>query len=252
MFLSLGGQSLCRKVTSISEAISLAESVNIEFTRLSENQENPSLSHWGKPSAAIVSPGLGAIEMLDDTGVHPVRGQTLLVKAPWCTTTLNKQTPWVSNSPLPTLPTWPGMSRVNNQGFRDMYILPRGDGTFIVGGTRLPNDWNTQPREETTQEIVDRALSFMPILANPDRDEDLQSNNVNILGVNVGLRPARKDGVRLEEGNAINQVPVIYSYGYGGYGYQCSWGAAFEARDLVDGALQRPRVPPNSTLASLD
>jgi glycine/D-amino acid oxidase-like deaminating enzyme len=127
-----------------------------------------------------------------------------------------------------------------------MYILPRGDGTFIVGGTRLPNDWDTEPRPETTREIIARALAAMPTLASQDGVGD----EVEILGVNVGLRPARKDGVRLERGDAVDHVAVIHSYGYGGYGYQCSWGAAFEARNLIDEVLQKPRLPPQSTLAS--
>jgi glycine/D-amino acid oxidase-like deaminating enzyme len=237
LFTKLGGKSICRRVESISEVTTLV------------NEDGSSLS----VGCIIVSPGLGALELLGDKDVHPIRGQTVLVKAPWCSTDYNKDTPWASNSPSLNPPTWPGMSVVNKQGFRDVYIIPRGDGTFIVGGTRLVDDWDTSPREKTTKEILERVLDYMPTLAPPKHDQSGSSvDHLEVLGVNVGLRPARKQGVRLEAGSSVEGVPVIYSYGYGGYGYQCSWGAAFEARDLVDDALQRPRAPPNSTLALFD
>lgn len=238
MFNSLGGRSINAKVGSVKEAVQISE-MNLPF-------------NWAKPSAIVVSPGLGAADLLGDKQVYPARGQTVLVRSPWCTTKFNKQTSWASNSPNDSPPDWSGMSRVNKNGFRDMYILPRGDGTFIVGGTRLVNDWDTQPRQETSREILKRALEFMPLLDNPEKDDPNEESNLDVIGVNVGLRPARNGGVRLEVGEKINDIAVIYSYGYGGYGYQCSWGAAFEARNLVDDALKRPRAPSHTTLASLD
>lgn len=235
MFTSLGGRSINAKVGSIKEALQLSQ------------KNFP--TEWAKPTAIVISPGLGAADLLGDKEVYPVRGQTVLVRSPWCTISHNKQSPWARNSPLLSPPNWPGMSRVNKNGFRDMYILPRGDGTFIFGGTRLANDWHTKPRQDTTREILKRALEFMPLL---DKNSPPDENNLNVIGVNVGLRPARNGGVRLEAGEKIDDAAVIYSYGYGGYGYQCSWGAAFEARDLVDDAHNRPRAAPASTLASLD
>ena len=233
MFSSLGGKVINRKVGSISEAI---------------EQAKERADDWVKPCAILVSPGLGAKELLEDDNVHPVRGQTVLVRAPWCTTTLIREDKWACNWSH----KWPGMSRVNRDGFRDMYILPRGDGTFILGGTRLADDWDTRPRQETTDDILRRVLSFMPTLVDPEKaNSNDDVSLVDVVGVNVGLRPARKGGPRLEAGGVVNDVPVIYSYGYGGYGYQCSWGAAFDARDLIDDALDRPRAPKHSTLASL-
>lgn len=68
---------------------------------------------------------------------------------------------------------------------------------------------------------------------------------MQILGVNVGFRPARKGGPVLREWPADEGRPceekVVLGYGFGGYGYQTSWGVAFEARkvsrhgDRVDG-----------------
>lgn len=231
LFLSLGGKSVCAKASSISDALAL-----VQKSAPLNGATAPSL-----PSVVVVSPGLGARELVDDSAVHPVRGQTVLVRAPWCTTAKS------------TASKWPAMSRVTEADFRDMYILPRGDGNFIVGGTRLVDDWDTAPRPQTTLDILSRALDFMPALARPTEGGGAaQASNVDVVGVNVGLRPARRGGVRLEAGEAVGGTAVVYSYGYGGFGYQCSWGAAFEARDLVDDALHRPRAPAHSTLASLD
>lgn len=237
LFVSLGGQTICAEVKSIHEGIEI----------FSERDSSRS-----KPDAIVISPGLGAIDLVGDNGVHPVRGQTVLIRAPWCTTTSHGDASWIDradNEELTALPTWTGMSRVNSQGFRDMYILPRGDGTFILGGTRLPNDWDETPRQTTTNKIIQRALHFMPFLAIPSKDESVKQ--VDIVGINVGLRPARSNGIRLERGQSIDEVPVIYSYGYGGFGYQCSWGAAFAARNLIDDALHRCKAPLHSTIASL-
>lgn len=101
------------RVASISAAVALASS-----------------SIGGaKPSLVVVSPGLGARTLggLQDGKVHPVRGQTLLVRAPW-----------LENKEGGT--QYEGISVVRKEGFRDTYVIPRGDGTFIVGGTRLVND----------------------------------------------------------------------------------------------------------------
>jgi D-amino-acid oxidase len=81
-----------------------------------------------------------------------------------------------------------------------------------------------------------------------------------------GLRPARRDGIRLEvEWLAIGpqsaqKIPVIYNYGYvplyiltnidsqllrvrhGGYGFQSSWGSAGYVLRLLQGALKDGEV----------
>lgn len=115
-FLALGGRAIQRRVSSLAEARQAA-AANLP-------------SHWSQPSLIFASPGLGAAQLaeLRDDKIFPVRGQTVLVRAPW----LRYEGANGSNES----PLWPAVSRMNENGERDLYIIPRGGGEFIVGGTR--------------------------------------------------------------------------------------------------------------------
>lgn len=248
--LSLGGRAIKQKVGRIDEAIGLATGPQHNST-IVQGHSQPT----APPKLVIAAPGLGAKELLQDLGVHPVRGQTLLLRAPWCASTK-------PNEASSDAVFWRGMSRVTAEqgGYRDTYVIPRGDGTIIVGGTRLPNDFDEDPRSETTEEILKRVLPLMPTLKNPEKKnvDGKFSDQVDILAVNVGLRPARQGGIRIERANEHDEatfsrsLPMIYTYGFGGIGYQSSWGAAFEARRLVDEALNKNPAPLHSTISQLD
>jgi glycine/D-amino acid oxidase-like deaminating enzyme len=56
----------------------------------------------------------------------------------------------------------------------------------------------------------------------------------------VGLRPMRRSGVRLERDDVIvsTGVPVVHNYGHGGSGITLHWGCAQEAVALVNAELQ--------------
>lgn len=269
-FLRLGGRSIRHRVTSIAEAISLAHSSAATVTQMIDGTLRTAQAGSAviKPIAVIASPGLGAGELLGDQGILPIRGQTVLLRAPWCTTelVLGKEVAETSGT------TWCGLSKViaAQGGYRDTYIIPRGDGTIICGGTRLEDDWDVEPRPETTKDILRRVLALMPQLERPkarvigksngtdgqtSHGKDDEEYDVDIVDVNVGLRPGRRGGIRIERADAKDEqdgIPLIYNYGFGGIGYQSSWGAAFEARGLVDEALSRSPAPPHSTFAELD
>ncbi|KAJ3337933.1 hypothetical protein HDU93_000320 [Gonapodya sp. JEL0774] len=53
---------------------------------------------------------------------------------------------------------------------------------------------------------------------------------IEILKVNVGLRPQRAEGTRLESETMVakdgKKVLVVHNYGHGGWGFQSSWGSA--------------------------
>lgn len=190
--------------------------------------KNPSLwTSVGRPNVLVASPGLGArtIEGINDEAVHPQRGQVVVVNAPWLSTS--------------TLPSYvprpkhhlPGYSIVRPQGGREVYVIPRGDGTVVCGGTRIVDDWDPTPRPETSRTILERCLRLVPELVHPSKRTGLTGarvEDVEVLGANVGLRPARKGGPRLERGGEAEGVKVVWNYGYGGAGYQASWGAALE------------------------
>jgi len=59
----------------------------------------------------------------------------------------------------------------------------------LVGGTFQPNDWDTSLSIPAAHRILTRAKELVPALAEP---------TTRILSHNVGLRPAREGGPRVE------------------------------------------------------
>ncbi|PPQ84640.1 hypothetical protein CVT26_003931 [Gymnopilus dilepis] len=181
------------------------------------------------PDAVIVCTGLGArfLGGVEDKDVYPVRGQTVLVRAPWVRF---------------------GRTVTLDDSGAVTYIIPRRSSDVIVGGTRVPDDWYPRVRPETTEDILKRGFELCPELAAPEirsqRTPTLEDVLPHVVGEGCGLRPARKGGIRLEvewiEGEKIRRqgkVPVVHNYGHGGYGYQTSWGCASKALRLLDEAL---------------
>ncbi|KAI5117887.1 hypothetical protein M0805_002278 [Coniferiporia weirii] len=177
-----------------------------------------------RPAALVVCAGIGARSLggVEDKNVYPIRGQTVLLRAPWVRF---------------------GRTLSGNDG-PPTYIIPRRSGDVIVGGIIDENDWEPKPRPETTVDILTRALAICPELSptyaeNPHPTiEDLKPI---IIEEGCGLRPAHKGGIRpetdvLETAKGL-KVPVVYNYGYGGHGYQSSWGGAGIATELLEGIL---------------
>jgi D-amino-acid oxidase len=177
------------------------------------------------PAAVVVCVGLGARTLggVEDKDMYPIRGQTLVLKAPWVKfgRTLRRGTEWT-------------------------YIIPRRSGDVIIGGIREADDWYPHPRPEITTDILQRAFTLAPELAPPgDKNPSTESVKSLLLYEGCGLRPARKGGVRIElewfegvKGREGDKVPVVYNYGHSGSGYQSSWGSASIALDLLAEALR--------------
>lgn len=114
------------------------------------------------------------------------------------------------------------------------YIMERaaGGGT-ILGGCLQKGKWESQPDPNMAIRIMKRSVELCPALApKTGKIEDL-----SVIRHGVGLRPMRADGVRVEKERVKTAggegVWVVHNYGHGGYGYQSSYGAAFEAESLV-------------------
>ncbi|KAG5638000.1 hypothetical protein H0H81_002268 [Sphagnurus paluster] len=160
---------------------------------ISDDTESPELA---SPHAVVVCAGLGARTLggVEDENVYPIRGQTVLLRAPWVRfgRTLSSEDG-----------TW-------------TYIMPRKSGDLIVGGTIEPNDWYPAPRPETTRDILERGLTLCPDIAPPDiravRDATIDDLVPTIIEEGCGLRPGRKGGIRLEVESG-RKVPVMYNYG---------------------------------------
>lgn len=91
----------------------------------------------------------------------------------------------------------------------------------LIGGTFQTNDWDTSIDMPTAERMFSRAKTFFPVLNHPQ---------TRILSHNVGLRPAREGGPRLEaqrmdmpakggliptSTDATVNALVIHAYGFG-------------------------------------
>ncbi|KAN0060641.1 hypothetical protein ACQY0O_007299 [Thecaphora frezii] len=237
-FLELGGRVVQQSVSALAQVATLAERAN-----------SGSSASFGPVDLVVVSAGLGgrSIQGVEDAEMQPQRGQVVLVRAPWLRATSHPSAA-VGVGPRHELP---GYSIVRPQGGRETYVIPRGDGTVVCGGTRILDDWDGAVRPETTHAILSRCLKLCPDLARRDRAFGHlvapRVEDVEVVGAHVGLRPARRGGVRLERGADVDGVKVVHSYGYGGAGYQASWGAAYEGKQVsgstAQGKRQRPAPP---------
>ncbi|KAJ7871319.1 hypothetical protein B0H13DRAFT_1634268 [Mycena leptocephala] len=183
------------------------------------------------PAAVIVCVGLGARTLggVEDKDMYPIRGQTVLLRAPWIKF---------------------GRTMSSESGLWT-YVIPRRSGDIIVGGIKADNDWYPVPRQETTLDILERSFALCPELAPPEiraqREPVLEDLQPIIIEEGCGLRPARKGGIRLEvEWVAAplgeeKKIPIVFNYGHGGYGYQSSWGSATLALELLEQAMAQSK-----------
>ncbi|KAF1998616.1 D-amino-acid oxidase-like protein [Amniculicola lignicola CBS 123094] len=171
------------------------------------------------PSTTLLvnATGLGSLTLEDvkDTTMYPTRGQTVLVSEP--------------KVPIPRM-------YIRSPGRLDpttTYVFPRPfGGGVILGGSRQEGDWSAEPDMQLAKEIMERCCKLCPALGRP---EDLQ-----IVSHNVGLRPSRKEGTRVEreKKSEWGGVSVVHCYGHSGAGYQSSWGSAERVVELVGKALE--------------
>ncbi|BGP53383.1 D-amino acid oxidase [Rhodotorula sphaerocarpa] len=181
--------------------------------------------------------GLGAksIAGVEDQEVEPIRGQTVLVKSDCKRCTMDS-----SGNPA--------------------YIIPRPGGEVICGGTYLVGNYDLSVDPPTIERILKHCLRLDPSIST-----DGTLEGIEIVRHNVGLRPARRGGPRLEleeitlplersrsklalgmakaDGAETaarrRRVPVVHAYGFSSAGYQQSWGVALDVVELVGQSLQR-------------
>lgn len=97
-----------------------------------------------------------------------------------------------------------------------MYVISR-DSDAIFGGCNENSDLLATSREEA-ESILRRCA---PI-----------ESGVHMQTVEVGIRPSREAGVRLEA-TRVDGRRVIHNYGHGGSGFTLSWGCADDVVRLV-------------------
>ena len=173
-FEALGGRATQREIAALEEA--LAES-----------------------DVVVNCSGLGALTLVGDEEVYPLRGQIVRVEPP----------------PV-------GRILINEDELA--YIVPRSRDC-VLGGTADAGNWSLEPDMEVAEAIIERCARLAP--------EVRQARVVEHL---VGLRPAR-NAIRLEaEPQGLEGTPgklVVHNYGHGGAGVTLSWGCAEEVVRLV-------------------
>ncbi|MEV7889113.1 FAD-dependent oxidoreductase [Streptomyces sp. NPDC002817] len=150
--------------------------------------------------------GLGARALCGDTEVRPVRGQLVLVANPGLHTSVRDED--------------------NVDGYT--YVHPRSTD-IVLGGTFEIGEWDTTPSPATASAILRRCTELLPELA-----------GAPVLGHQVGLRPHRDGGVRLEaDPRPHGRVRrLVHNYGHGGAGVTLAWGCADAATALVAGPVR--------------
>ncbi|KAF5008356.1 hypothetical protein FDECE_5399 [Fusarium decemcellulare] len=155
--------------------------------------------------------GCGSKFLLDvgDRDVQQVRGQTLLVKTDF--------------------------DRIVMRHGQDYtYVIPRLDGTAILGGIKQVNNIDPVVDVNLRNDILRRVHENAPGVF-----KDGKVENVEIIRDNIGLRPARTSGLRVEQQVADGQN-IVHAYGTGGGGYVFSFGVARAAGTLVNDFLFTP------------
>lgn len=198
----------------------------------------------GPVSLVINATGLGARTLLgvQDELVHPVKGQTVLVKAAKGYKPINygvKDPERMMSSGTSTYiipragyapPPLKDSAAAQAGATQDGEEREDGKGRYVIlGGIALKDDWNTQPDFKTAERILKEAYALEPSLSGGKGWEAIE-----VVSHNVGLRPAREGGMRLqlEErtiGQGINEtlllkevkerigqpVAVVHAYGIG-------------------------------------
>ncbi len=171
-----------------------------------EQRRISSLEELSSYDMIINCTGLGSYELVGDKLMHPVRGQAILVEAPWVTQ-------WLIHYPRDT---------------QDLtYVLPR-PRDIVLGGTAESGDWTETPRPDTAKKILKNCQHFFPSLC-----------GAKVIGEWAGLRPLR-DPVRLEACPGVGGANslLVHCYGHGGQGIVLSWGCAMDIGDIVQHRLQ--------------
>lgn len=192
---SLGAQILQQRIpTEQGLAAALA------FVEKAIQQQQPGAQASSAPEIAcfVNATGLGAARLCADKAMFPIRGQTVLVRGE-----------------AEAIRTRVGADYL-------AYCIPRpGSGTTILGGTREEGVWDESVDSETTVRILRDCRVLAPeLLVSTGVKEEFE-----VVSVQVGLRPARSGGARMEV-ERVENVLVVHAYGHAGAGYAAAGCAA--------------------------
>ncbi|KAI8677878.1 DAO domain-containing protein [Fusarium keratoplasticum] len=179
------------------------ESSGVKFRRMDLDSLSDA-DHLGH-DVLINATGEGPKYLSDikDQNMHLLRGQTMIIKSDY------------------------KKSFMRDDGKTYTYVIPRLDGTVILGGIRDPDIENTEVDTEIDQDIVTRVNRSLPEHFSADLAD------YEIVGHNVGIRPYRCSGMRIEK-ETKNGQNIVHAYGITGGGFIYSFGVGREVVKLVD------------------
>jgi D-amino-acid oxidase len=149
------------------------------------------LDQVGAAGRVVNCAGLGAAVLAGDDTLTPVWGQHVIVAAPTVTEFV-----------------------MEGGAARDyISVVPHRRGV-LLGGVRRPGRYDLTPDLGIADETVARAAVATPAVA-----------DAPVVAIEVGLRPGRPAGVRLEAEH-VGSVTVVHNYGHDGSGVFWSWGCA--------------------------
>ncbi|KAG8894217.1 hypothetical protein FRC01_013111, partial [Tulasnella sp. 417] len=173
---------------------------DLEYVPARESEESGG-GEKVKADVIVNASGLGAKSIIGiaDPLVHPIRGQTVLVHAP--------KVDW----------SLLGAAFYSNpETGESTYLIPRSNGDVVLGGTFQAGNWDVSPDPGIARRILERCLTYCPELATqPPQAASTSTTSSNtpttittatpdistikVLRHNVGLRPARTGGARVEK-----------------------------------------------------
>ncbi|CDF35195.1 unnamed protein product [Chondrus crispus] len=171
--------------------------------------EEDTLRKRYKADAIVVSPGLGAIDIVGDTHMYPLRGALVWVKQP---NGAARAAHCISHEE--------GSSSEQDI----VFIVPRGKDHVVLGGLAQPNQWDRDLSldDPIVDQMYKGCLDLLPAL----RPLELDPKE----NVRTGLYPFTSTNVLLER---IPSTNVVLNYGHGGAGVTLSWGCAEKVVSLV-------------------
>lgn len=144
-----------------------ARGVHFQRQRLSSLEEAYALPAFAPVKLVINASGLGAKSLLgvrDSRAIFPIRGQTVLVRAPGvktCYMQTSSMHPPGDGEATSTLPATEA---------EPTYIIPRPgpEGHVVLGGSFQKDNWEYAPDYQLAERILRKNYELCPDLAGPD------------------------------------------------------------------------------------
>jgi D-amino-acid oxidase len=180
-------------------------------------EQEKALAQEFRVGAIVNCAGLGASQLANEP-MYPLRGALIRVRNDGRTM-----------PPITEAHCLSADESSQERGF--VFIVPRGCDRLVLGGLAEPDEWDLNiglDNYRPVREMYDRCIEFLPVLRKAEIDAAEP--------VRVGLRPMRKDNVRL---GSEPGAGIIHNYGHGGSGVTLSWGCALEVAGAVERVLSR-------------